>query len=254
MKGPLVSFIILTYNRPFLLARALRSALLQTYSNLEIIIYDDGSPPNTYVFLEGLHDSRIRYLRSKVNNGECIARNLAIANASGKYICWMDDDDLSNIYRVESQVKVMEKLHPSFLRTAAVVYGKKTEADWQERPKIAGKLRFMTATTMAETEKMRAVGYDPAVLFGCDVLWELHMTRRFGTGMIIPYILYYRDLGPDDRVSKKYNVDRPDYKALMKYQLFEKARLLKELASEGIKRWPSQIPEKMERQLSKRLG
>ncbi len=241
MAEPVVSMILLTHNRQDLLARALLSAVRQSYRNLEILIYDDGSTEETERFVASRRDSRIRYVRSAINHGPCIARNRAIAEARGKYICWMDDDDISNIYRVEFQVAVMEKREPPFLRTAAEVLKRKNAEGWKARPQIASWLRWVTPTTMALAEKMREVGYDEEVVCGEDVRWELGMTLRFGTGMVLPYVLYYRDRKPEDRWSKKYSTRRPDYHEFIKLQVTRKQALLEAIAAKGVERWPVQL-------------
>lgn len=98
MQKQLVSVIILTHKRPpEMLLRAVKSAIAQSYSNLEILVVDD-SPPDYPLrddvmrALNGL-DDRLRYLRHEQNMGVSAARNTGIRNTNGEYISFLSDDD-----------------------------------------------------------------------------------------------------------------------------------------------------------------
>lgn len=92
---PLVSIYIPTHNRPQLLLRALDSCIAQDYGDIEIIVSDDGSTPQTadLTYERMREDPRIRYIRSDAPKGACYARNVAIAAARGEYVTGLDDDD-----------------------------------------------------------------------------------------------------------------------------------------------------------------
>lgn len=90
---PLVSAVIPTRNRPQLVCRAVRSALNQTYSNLEVVVVIDGPDPATVSALEALGDSRIRIIALKQNVGGSEARNIGGQEARGEWIALLDDDD-----------------------------------------------------------------------------------------------------------------------------------------------------------------
>ena len=107
METPLVTVYIPTYNRVALLKRAVESVCNQTYQNLEIIIVDDCSTDGTQQYLVQLSekDNRIRYFLKESNSGACISRNIAINNASGKYITGLDDDDYFLSNRISTFVK-----------------------------------------------------------------------------------------------------------------------------------------------------
>ena len=96
-KEPLVSVIICSYNRGFYLERTVDSVLNSTYSNLEILIVDDGSSdPLTLRILENLEQSNsiIKVHRLNNNYGSGIfAKNYGFMNAKGDYMTIVDDDD-----------------------------------------------------------------------------------------------------------------------------------------------------------------
>lgn len=94
MKNDLVSIIIPAYKAEKYIDRCLLSVTSQTYTNLEIVIVDDGSPDKTPEMLDAYakKDKRIKIIH-KPNGGVSSARNEGINNATGKYVCFVDIDD-----------------------------------------------------------------------------------------------------------------------------------------------------------------
>ena len=90
---PKISVIIPTHHRPVHLSRAIASALGQTWSDLEVLVVDDGPSEATADLVQRTGDSRIRYLRHDVNKGAAAARNTGVRGASGEFIAFLDDDD-----------------------------------------------------------------------------------------------------------------------------------------------------------------
>lgn len=95
MQSPLVSIYLPTHNRVDNLKRAVKSVVSQTYTNWQLIIVNDGSQDDTYIYLEQLStsDERIVVLHNETALGACKARNAAIQIASGEFITGLDDDD-----------------------------------------------------------------------------------------------------------------------------------------------------------------
>ncbi len=106
---PSVSIITPTYNRAQYIKEAIESVISQTYSDWELIVVDDGSTDQTFEILDKYtkQDKRIRYIRQS-NSGPSAARNTALAQANGKYIAFIDDDDRWLPEKLEIQVKLME--------------------------------------------------------------------------------------------------------------------------------------------------
>ncbi len=107
---PLVSVVMPTHNRADFVGRAIDSILNQTYNDFEFIIVDDGSTDSTSEILQkyAAKDKRIILLRQN-NLGTAAARNTGVDKATGKYIAFMDDDDISLPNRLEKQVSFLEK-------------------------------------------------------------------------------------------------------------------------------------------------
>lgn len=105
----LVSVIIPTYNRAHLIKRSAMSVLNQTYSNLELIIVDDGSTDNTEEVVKSINDNRVIYIKQP-NQGACAARNNGIDHAQGEFIAFQDSDDVWHVDKLEKQVKCLKEI------------------------------------------------------------------------------------------------------------------------------------------------
>lgn len=106
---PLVSVIIPTYNRPELLLEAVASIAAQTLTDWETIIVDDGSKPA--VDEQGIHEqygNRVKILRHEVSQGVSRAKNAGVNAASGKFLAFLDDDDLFAPAYLASAIEVLE--------------------------------------------------------------------------------------------------------------------------------------------------
>lgn len=90
---PLVSVVIPTYDRAAMVVEAVNSVLAQSLSDLEVLVVDDGSTDDTESAVRSLRDSRLRYM-AKGNGGPGAARNFGIAQVAGKYLAFLDSDDL----------------------------------------------------------------------------------------------------------------------------------------------------------------
>lgn len=90
---PLVSVVIPTLRRPALVARAVRTALAQTMSDLEVIVVVDGDDPDTCATLAAVADERLRVIAHPRNRGAGAARDTGAAAAAGTWIALLDDDD-----------------------------------------------------------------------------------------------------------------------------------------------------------------
>lgn len=109
-NAPLVSFIMPTYNRAYIIQTAINSILAQTRSNWELIVVDDGSTDDTKQLVAAIGDPRIRYYYQQ-NKGAGAARNIAIGYAKGEWIAYLDSDN--ELYPNYLEVMLRElKAHP----------------------------------------------------------------------------------------------------------------------------------------------
>jgi len=120
---PMVSIVLIFLNAERYIADAIDSVLAQTYSDWELLLVDDGSTDgSTQTALEYTHSfpNRIRYLHhpNRENRGMSAARNLGISCSTGRFIAFLDADDVWLPRKLEQQMELMLK-HPE----ASVIYG-----------------------------------------------------------------------------------------------------------------------------------
>lgn len=118
--GELVSIIMPSYNTGRFIAESIQSVLAQTYTNWELLIVDDSSTDDTDVVVAQFSNSRIRYLKNEKNSGAAVSRNWALREAKGRWIAFLDSDDLWHPEKLEKQLAFMEKNDCSFSYTAYV--------------------------------------------------------------------------------------------------------------------------------------
>lgn len=106
-NGPLVSILVPTFNRPLYLAQALAGAVRQSYRNLQIIVVNDGGSDVTGV-VESFNDPRITFINRGLNRGKAYSLNEAIARVQGKYVAYLDDDDILYSNHIETLVNTLE--------------------------------------------------------------------------------------------------------------------------------------------------
>lgn len=114
----LVSILIPTYNTEKFIISTIESVQNQTYTNWEMILVDDASTDNTIVIIEEFaqNDSRIKLFKLPENRGNGFARNAALEKATGKYIAYLDADDLWFREKLEKQIQFLKanNLHFTF--------------------------------------------------------------------------------------------------------------------------------------------
>lgn len=109
---PRVSIIIPSFNRARFLPETLRSVLGQSVADLECIVVDDGSSDGTKELVAGFsaRDSRVRYLQ-QVNKGPSAARNFGLEESRGRYIQFLDSDDVIVQDKLEKQLRQLENVN-----------------------------------------------------------------------------------------------------------------------------------------------
>lgn len=139
-RKPAVSVIIPAYNGARYIAQAIESALSQTFTDLEIIVVDDGSIDDTHQVLQPYFD-RIRYIYQD-NQGVAAARNRGIQEAKGEFIALLDQDDFFLPEKIAAQITLFRQ-HPSLgiVHTGWHIVNQQGETisdikPWQTFPKL----------------------------------------------------------------------------------------------------------------------
>ena len=124
MTTPVVSVVMAAYNGAALVGDTLASLVTQTLGDFEVIVVDDCSTDDTLARLRAWPDARVRVIAAEANGGPVRARNRAFAEARGRYIAALDQDDLCRPERFARQVAYLDH-HPdtAVLGTAAALLG-----------------------------------------------------------------------------------------------------------------------------------
>lgn len=195
----LVSVYMPTKNRLSLLKKAVESVFAQTYTNIELIICNDGSTDNTQDYLASLSPSgpvkTIQIITNKESQGACNARNKAIHIAKGYFITGLDDDDTFLPQRIASLV---EHYNPSYAFICSAMmwdYGKK-QRKIDNTPGIYSlkhQLSYNEATTQILVERSRVLavnGFDESFVACQDYdLWT-RLIIKFGAFKRIGDVTY----------------------------------------------------------------
>ena len=117
---PLVSIIIPMYNAELFIKETILSVINQTYRNIEILVIDDKSKDKSPEIVADMQkiDNRIKYIKLEKNEGVANARNIGINKSNGRFIAFVDSDDLWKKNKLESQIKFMLKNNYGFTFTA----------------------------------------------------------------------------------------------------------------------------------------
>lgn len=110
ISQPLISVIVPCFNSQATISNALRSLLSQTHMRLEILVVDDASTDDSALLVSQLaeRDGRVRLIKMATNQGAYVARNAALKEARGEFICAHDADDWSHPHKLERQLQALQ--------------------------------------------------------------------------------------------------------------------------------------------------
>ena len=105
----LVSIITPMYNSENFVEEAILSVIKQSYTNWELLIIDDGSKDKSIEIVEKYlgRDNRIKLIKNTINKGASLTRNIGIEKSCGRYIAFLDSDDVWFPIKLEEQIKFM---------------------------------------------------------------------------------------------------------------------------------------------------
>lgn len=200
IDGPKVTVAISSWRADQTLVTAVRSVVNQTWRNIEVLLVDDGSPPDHDAVLAAaveLDPERIRLLRMERNGGTYLARNRALSEATGEYFTVHDSDDWAHPARIEHQIR---DLIQSDGRVGNYCVG--VRADENLLFSLPGVPPFRTNESSLLFHIQTAlpqIGFYDASRKGADTEYSLRMRRVLGEdavgslGSILSFIRLSRD-------------------------------------------------------------
>lgn len=231
MENNLVSIITPMYKGAPFVAETIRSVINQTYPNWEMIIVDDCSPDGGAGIREVekfTSDPRIKLICSKENKGSSGARNIALRNAKGRFISFLDSDDLWHPKFLESQLSFMKE------KDAALVFSSYRRIDEITKEEILSPFIVPPQVTYRSMLKTCPIFpssaiYDtmktPKIYFReelgslrDDYVYWLHMLKTVPFGFGNPKILVDYRMRKDSVTSSKKKVIKPQWDVLYKIE------------------------------------
>jgi len=221
---PEISVVIPTFNRAALLPQAIDSVLSQSYTDFELIVVDDGSTDSTQEVLSGYQG--VKYLFQE-NRGVSAARNLGIRMARGRYICFLDSDDLWLRDKLKEQIRLMRdnpQIKVSYTDEIWMRRGKRVNQGKRHRkysgwilPRLLPLCLISPSSVMIEKRVFEEVGLFDESLPVCE---DYDLWLRIGSRMPIHLIekpLIVKRGGRSDQLSSIYwGQDRFRIRALVK--------------------------------------
>ncbi|HVJ09355.1 MAG TPA: glycosyltransferase [Acidisarcina sp.] len=171
-KQALTSVVIPAYNAERFIERTLRSALQQTYSNLQVIVVDDGSTDTTRAIAEAIAatDDRVEIITIP-NGGVAKARNAGLNRATGEFVAFLDADDLWHPTKIERQVAAANDLSRGF--QAAAVYTWNRSIDSRDQILGYGQGVLLSGYAFARYLYARPIGNGSSILVRREVALEV---------------------------------------------------------------------------------
>jgi alpha-1,3-rhamnosyltransferase len=212
---PLVSVIISCFNHEDYIQACIESVVRQTYPNIELIVFDDGSSDNSPAILKALSEEHGFFFEAQVNIGLSGTLNKGLAMARGKYINPLGSDDILMLDKIEKQVNFLEQ-HEDF----SMLGGNRLLID--EKGSIIPKQKFTayrevdfegvllnlksgpsTPTTMIRADVLREIGgYNPKNNLEDLYLWLKITHTGHKIAILNDVLAYYRIHGTN--TTKKY--------------------------------------------------
>lgn len=206
---PLLSVIMPTYNHARYIGEAIDSVLNQSYKNFELIIIDNYSTDNTEEIVASYNENRIKY--SKFRNHGIIAasRNHGIKNSSGKYIAFLDSDDIWLPQKLELQIDLMEsneKIGLSYVLYSHLLEDTSVKGVF---PKPAQRLRGNVFTSL----------YRKSVIANSGTMVRTEVFKELGLLDENPKLVTIEDYEMWLRIAKSRPIDYVDHEVQLLYRI-----------------------------------
>ena len=234
MNIPAVSIIMPSFNSEETIQAAIESVRAQTYSNWELIISDDNSSDSTVEIVEKnvLYEPRIILIQHSENRGAGFSRNEAISKARGKYIAFLDSDDIWHEKKLEIQIRFMSE------RKLALSYTQYQKINMEG---VKGKIIIPpSVTSYSELLKSNVIGcltavydqeilgkmYMPLIRKRQDMALWLDILKKIEFAYCVPEVLAFYREGHNSLSSNKIKILSSQwefYRGYLKFGIFRSA-------------------------------
>ncbi|MCX7578421.1 glycosyltransferase family 2 protein [Leuconostoc falkenbergense] len=245
MREDIVSIIMPNYNTAEYVENSIWSVLNQTYGNLELIIVDDMSYDNSKNIIKKLAmtDSRINLICLDENKGAANARNLGIDLAKGRYIAFIDSDDIWAFNKLEKQLKFMKDKKISFVasyydyidytgkRLDRIVRGKITRNYWDLLKDCPGN------STIIYDSQILGKTFVPLIKKRNDYLMWINVIKKAKLIYVIPDILVHYRIRSNSLSYNKKDLIKYHWRIYRNYEklnVFKSSYLIFHLVRKGV--------------------
>lgn len=228
----LVSIITPTYNCGKYIGETIKSVLAQTYTNWEMLIIDDCSTDNTREIVANFKDLRIKYYCLDNNSGAAICRNTALKMARGRWIAFLDSDDVWLPRKLDQQIKFMidNNYYFTYHDYSEIDESGNVQRGYITGPNHIGKLKMLSycwpgcLTVMYDRIKVGLIQIEPIKKNNDYALW-LKIIRRVDCHLLNERLAFYR--------KRQGSISNHSYRSLIRwhYKLFNFAEKYTPLVS-----------------------
>jgi len=219
--SPLVSVVVSCYNHEDYIKESLLSVLNQTYQNIELIVFDDGSVDKSAGIIEELSKEYHFFFQRQENIGLTATSNKAIELCKGKYVAFLGSDDVFFDDKIEKQVQYMETREDIAGCGGNIVFidNKSTVLERQKNRKPYREIDFQTMfmnrkagppapTAMLRLNVLREIGgYDPDIRLEDLYLWLKITHCGYRLAMLSADMVYYRKHASNTHKDFKFMAD-----------------------------------------------
>jgi glycosyltransferase involved in cell wall biosynthesis len=216
IRNPEVTVVIPTRNRCNLVARAIRSALQQSFTNLEVVVVVDGPDPETISVLRDIQDDRLRWIEMAQTSGGSSARNAGASAALGRWIAFLDDDDEWFAQKIQKQLALANASSFPYpiVCSRLIARGPKADAIWPRKTPRApvseylfcrsslfqGEGLIQTSSLLTTRDLLQAVPFKEGLRKHQDWDWLLRALDVAGSGIEFepePLLIWNTDQGTE---------------------------------------------------------
>jgi teichuronic acid biosynthesis glycosyltransferase TuaG len=240
-----VSIIIPTYNSAPTLRNALKSIFRQTYKNFEVIILDSYSTDNTFNIIEEFKSKKIRVIRISKNKKLSQVRYVGITKATGKYIAFLDSDDVWDRRKLKTQLTLMGNSKFSSTAFNLVKNNKKMKID--NFPKYLNLNDLIYSRPIANSSVIvkkdliqKIAKQYQNVDYAEDYLWWLKIMSKLGRTMFINKVLVEINIKQTSRTNMNFFRNLKSlffiYKKILNFNMFHITYIFYQLIKKNFKK------------------